>query len=144
MDINYSGKFLQKQCKIQLSKGNLLGERKVLESDLFRLSKSLKSNIFTAIVPPPKYTGFITNLPFGATRSLECTLPCSLFLTCLPFFITPNLPTLRYFLSSGALDAQISCCEVGIQFRLTVTFRVIHAIAMGIYTVIVLNPNWEE
>ena len=55
MGINYSGRFSQRQCKIQLSRDNL-GEQKVLGSALFKLSKSLKSKIFTAIVPPLEYT----------------------------------------------------------------------------------------
>ena len=51
----YSGKFLQRQCKIQLSRDNL-EEQKVLESTFFRLSKSLKSTISANIVPPPGQT----------------------------------------------------------------------------------------
>ena len=36
-----------------------------------RHSKRLKSKILATMVPPPGYTGFITNFPFWATRSLE-------------------------------------------------------------------------
>ena len=70
MSGGYSEKFWQRQCKIQLPRDNL-GEKKVLKSALFRLSESLKSKILTTMVPPPGYTGFITNLPFRATRRLE-------------------------------------------------------------------------
>ena len=41
MSREYSGKFSQRQCKIQLSKDNL-GEEKVLESSFCGISKSLK------------------------------------------------------------------------------------------------------
>ena len=41
MSCGYSGKFLCRQCKIQLSRDNL-GEQKVLKSAFFRLSESLK------------------------------------------------------------------------------------------------------
>ena len=58
-----SGRFLPRQCDIQLPKDNL-GDQKVLESEFFMLSKSLKSKILTTMVPPPGCTGFITNLPF--------------------------------------------------------------------------------
>ena len=50
-----------------------LGVQKVLKSNFFRLSKSLKSKILATMVPPlPRgYSGFIINLPFRATRRLE-------------------------------------------------------------------------
>ena len=63
MSGGYSGKFSQRQYKIHLPRDNL-GELKVLESALFRLSKGVKSKGFTTMVPTPGYTGFITNLPF--------------------------------------------------------------------------------
>ena len=69
MSDGYSGKFSQRQYKIQLPKDNL-GEQKVLESPLFRLWKNLKSKILTTMVPPPEYT-LTLNLPFRATRRLE-------------------------------------------------------------------------
>ena len=65
-----TGKFSQIKCEIQLPRDNL-GDRKVLERAFFRLLKSLKSQILESIVPPPGCTGFITNLPFWATWSLE-------------------------------------------------------------------------
>ena len=58
-----SGRFLRRQCDIQLPKDNL-GDQKVLESEFFMLIKRLKSKILTTMVPPPGCTGFITNLPF--------------------------------------------------------------------------------
>ena len=69
MSDGYSGKFSQRQYKIQLPKDDL-GEQKVLESPLFRLWKNLKSKILTTMVPPPEYT-LTPNLPFRATRRLE-------------------------------------------------------------------------
>ena len=50
MPDGYSGKFSQRQCKIQLS-GDNLGEQKVLESVFFRLSKSLNSKSLATMVP---------------------------------------------------------------------------------------------
>ena len=90
MSGGYSGKFSQRQSKIQLSRDNL-GEQKVLES---ALSNSLKSKIFTTMVSPSEYNEFITNFPCQATWRLERMLTCSLFLTCSPFFVTPSQPTL--------------------------------------------------
>ena len=111
-------KFSQKQCKIQLPRYNL-GEQEVLESALSTLSKSPKSKIFTTMVPPPKYTGFITNpsyieLLWGWN---VCPLPLFFWFAC-PFLLHPNCQHLhRYILSSGALDTQISCSVYrGIQF----------------------------
>ena len=52
MSGGYSGKLSQRQCKIQLSRDDL-GDQKVLESALFRLSKSLKSIIITTMVAFP-------------------------------------------------------------------------------------------
>ena len=49
MSGGYSGKFLQRQCKIQLFRDNL-GEQKVLESAFFRLSEGL---IFIFNFEPP-------------------------------------------------------------------------------------------
>ena len=68
MSRGHSGKFSRRQCKFHLSMDRL-GEQKVLESSFFELSKSLKSKILSVgtIVPPPRNTGFITNLPFWAT-----------------------------------------------------------------------------
>ena len=66
----YSGKFSQRQQKIQLPRDNL-GDRKVLESALFRLSMNLKSKFLTTMVPPLEHTGFDINLPFRATQRLE-------------------------------------------------------------------------
>ena len=66
----YSGKFSWRQCKIQLPRDNL-GEQNVLEKAFFWLSVSLKSKILATRVPPPGYTGFITNLLFWATQRLE-------------------------------------------------------------------------
>ena len=43
MTDGYSGKFLQRQCKIQLPRDNL-GEQNVPENALFRLSKSQIQN----------------------------------------------------------------------------------------------------
>ena len=65
----YSGKLSQRKCEIQFLRDNL-GEEKVLESAFFRLAKSLKSKILATSMPPPQYTGFITNLPFWTTRRL--------------------------------------------------------------------------
>ena len=70
MSGGYSRKFLQRQCKIQFPRDNL-GEQKILEKALLRLSKSLKSKILTSMVPPTGYTGFITILSFSAIRRLE-------------------------------------------------------------------------
>ena len=50
-----SGKFLQREFKIQFSRNNL-GEQKVLESAFFRLSKSLKPKILANMVPLLEYT----------------------------------------------------------------------------------------
>ena len=145
MSGGYSGKFLQRHAMQNSTfqyRGNFLARRAKVRA-LFRLSKSLKSKIFTTMVPPPSpcpqkiYTVFITNLLFRATWRLERAYipPCSLFLTYLPFFVTPNLfPTLRYFLSSGALDTGCTnllfciaiciACSYSQVFssRLTVTF----------------------
>ena len=63
MSDEYSRKFSQRQYKIQLSRDNL-GEQKVLKSAFGRLSKSLKSKVLVTNVPPPGYTGFVTNLLF--------------------------------------------------------------------------------
>ena len=115
MSGGYSGKFSQRQSKIQLSRDNLR-EQKVLES---ALSNSLKSKIFKTMVPPPECTEFITDLPFRATRRLERMLPCSLFLTCSPFFVTPNLPTLLgnfYALVPWMHKSHILYSYVGMQF----------------------------
>ena len=51
MSGGYSGKFSQRQCKIQLPRDNL-GQQKVLESAFFRLSKSLRSKMLATMVPP--------------------------------------------------------------------------------------------
>ena len=66
----FKRKFLQRPCKIQLPRENL-GEQKILEKALFRLSKSLKSNILTSMVPSLGYTGFFTIVPFWATWRLD-------------------------------------------------------------------------
>ena len=66
----YSRKFLQRQCKIQLYRDDL-GEQKLLKQCILRLSYSPKTQNFGNMVLPPGYTGFITNLPFWATRRLE-------------------------------------------------------------------------
>ena len=70
MSGGYSGKFSQRQYRIQLPKDNL-GEQKFLESPVFRFSENLKSKILTTMVPPPEYT-LTPNLPFRATRRLKC------------------------------------------------------------------------
>ena len=73
MSPGYLGKFLRSQCKIQLSRDSL-GEWKVLKRVVFGLSENLQSKIsipVATMVALPCYTGFITNLPFGATRRLE-------------------------------------------------------------------------
>ena len=56
--------------EIQLFRDNL-GEQKVLKNAFCRHSKRLKSKSLATMVPPPGYTGFITNFPFCATRNLE-------------------------------------------------------------------------
>ena len=70
MSGGYSGKFSRTQCKIQFFRDNS-GEQKVLKTPYCRVSKSLKPRILAAMVLPPGYTGFITNLPFRATQRLE-------------------------------------------------------------------------
>ena len=70
MSGGYSGKFLQRQYKIQPFRDNL-GEQKVLKSAFFRLSEGLKSKILVTMVPPPGYIAFITNLPFWAYSEIE-------------------------------------------------------------------------
>ena len=70
MSGEYLRKFSRRQCKIQLSR-DILGEQKALKSAFFRLSKKLKSKNLANMVPPPGYTGFITNLPFWATRRFK-------------------------------------------------------------------------
>ena len=124
----YSGKFWQRQSKFQLPSDNL-GELKVMESPLFRLSKSLKSKIFTSMVLPSEYTGFIRNFQYWATLRLERMPPFSLFLTCLPFFVTPNLPALIQVFFQTLVPWIHKSLFLYIQVfssRLTVTFRVIH------------------
>ena len=59
----YSRKFSRRQCKIQLSGGNLREQKFLLES--------LKPKILATMVPPPGYAGYITNLRFWATGRLE-------------------------------------------------------------------------
>ena len=66
----YLRKFSQIQCGIQLSRINL-GEIKVLKNAFFRLSREPKIPNFGNPGTTSKYTGFITNLPFWATRRLE-------------------------------------------------------------------------
>ena len=56
----YSRKFSQRQCKIQLSRGNLR-EQKVLESTFSDFQRTLKSKMLSTMVPPLGYTGYITN-----------------------------------------------------------------------------------
>ena len=56
--------------EIQLFRDNL-GEQKVLKNAFCRHSKRLKSKSLATMVPPPGYTGFITNFPFWATWNLE-------------------------------------------------------------------------
>ena len=66
MSCGYPGNLSKMQCKIQLCRDNL-EEKKVLESEFFGLSESLKSKLFTPVatmVLPPEYTRFITNLSF--------------------------------------------------------------------------------
>ena len=70
MSVVYSWKFSWRKCEIHFLRDNL-GVQKVLESAFFRLSKNLKFKILATMVPPPGYAGFITNLPFWATRRLE-------------------------------------------------------------------------
>ena len=70
MSGGYSWKFSWRKCENHLPRDNL-GEQKVLESAFSRISKRLKSKILATMVTPPGYTGFITNLPFWATRKLE-------------------------------------------------------------------------
>ena len=55
---------------MQLYRDNL-GEQKVLKNEFFRLPESLKPKILATKVLRPRYTGFITRLPFWATWRLE-------------------------------------------------------------------------
>ena len=48
-----------------------LGEWKVQKNTFARLSESLKSKILATMVPPPRYSGSITNLPFWVIPRLE-------------------------------------------------------------------------
>ena len=60
--------------QIQLSKDDL-GKQKFLGGAFSKLLESLQSNIFTPVatlVPTTGYAEFISNLPFWATRRLEC------------------------------------------------------------------------
>ena len=70
MSGGYSGKFLQRQCKIQLFRDNL-GEQKVLESAFFRLSEGLKSKILVTMVPPRDVLGLLQTFRFDLTRRLK-------------------------------------------------------------------------
>ena len=70
MSDGYSRNFLQGVDEIQLSRDKL-GEQKFLESVFFRILQSLKSKTLATMVPPRRYTEFITNLSFRATRRLE-------------------------------------------------------------------------
>ena len=51
MSGRYLGKFLQRQCKIELPRDNL-GKQNVLEKAFFRFLKSLQSKILAPVVPP--------------------------------------------------------------------------------------------
>ena len=51
MASGYSGKFLQRQCRIQVSRINL-GENKVLNDAFFRLSREPKIPTFCNYKPP--------------------------------------------------------------------------------------------
>ena len=60
--VDIHNNFLEENAKFTFL--GIICESKVLEKTFFRLSKNLKSKILAAMVPPPGYTGFITNLPF--------------------------------------------------------------------------------
>ena len=70
MPSGYSGELSQRQCGIQLSRINL-GETRVLKNAFSRISREPKIPNFGNHGTTSKYTGFITNLPFWATRRLE-------------------------------------------------------------------------
>ena len=117
MSDGYSGKFLQRQCKIQLSR-DILGKKKVLKSAFCRLSKSLKSEILATMVPPPGYTGFIANLLFWATRRLESMLAVS-------FSCIVNKITWRYRSSQSQMFFKIGVLEKFVNFTGNTTVLVI-------------------
>ena len=111
MSFGYTGKFSQRQCKIQLLRDNL-GELKVLESALFRLSKNLKSKIFTIMVLPPRYILGLLQAYFELLWGWN-VWPLALFfwLAC-PFLLHSTYQHLyRYFLSSGAFRVIHGCIE---------------------------------
>ena len=58
----YSGKFLQRKCKIQCSRDNL-GEEKVLKSEFFRLSERLKLKILAILVTSPRHMYWVYYKP---------------------------------------------------------------------------------
>ena len=95
----YSGKFSQRQCKIQLSRENL-GEQNVLESAFFRVF--LKSKI-SATGATSGYAGFITNLQFWATRRLERILVFREILWNTVYLFLKNI----FFLLKRGLHCQI-------------------------------------
>ena len=60
---------IQESSREHNAKFNFLGI--ILKTPYCRVSKSLKPRILAAMVLPPGYTGFITNLPFRANQRLE-------------------------------------------------------------------------